>query len=124
MKLPSFIRLLALGCVASLAFFVTPSTFAADAKTLPLSHTIEKVEGHESTPFVLHVKNDSQETLHLSGKVLLAVVNHATDKAKMLKEHKLEAGKTWKIKDLTAGDKVVISAAGYSDLTIEVPMKP
>jgi len=125
-----FRSLVAFACASSLAFAIVPAlsavepTLAARAdKALPLSHTFEKVESTEGKPFVLNLRNDSNASLKLSGKVLLSVVNHAMDKARPLPEHTLEAGKTWSIPGLTADDKVIISSAGYADLEIRVPFK-
>jgi hypothetical protein len=101
----------------------SPPQSRADAPALPVSHSFEKVESANGTPFVLKVKNDSKVTLKLSGRVLLSVVNHAMDKARKLPEHSLEAGKTWEITELTADDKVVLSATGYAPLEIRVPFK-
>lgn len=129
----SFLRALLAGtCLATAAFF-TSAAFAADSAkqphadkatpALPLSHTFEKSADGGATPFVLKVKNDSKATLQLSGHVLLSVVNHAMDKARKLPDHTLEAGKTWTITELTADDKVILSAAGYAPLEIRVPFK-
>ena len=129
---PSLLRrLLALACIAGLPFVAVSVSAAdasaqqprADAQVLPLSHSFEKVESAHGTPFVLKVKNDSKVTLKLSGHVLLSVVNHAMDKARKLPDVSLEAGKTWTIAELTADDKVVLSAAGYAPLEIRVPFK-
>lgn len=123
-------RLLALACLAGLPFAAV-SAFAdtaaphakADALALPLSHTFEKVESTNGTPFVLKVKNDGKATLKLSGHVLLSVVNHAMDKARQLPEHTLDAGATWTISELTADDRVILKADGYAPLEIRVPFK-
>ena len=126
-------RLLVLACVAGLPFVAVSVHAAGDAASqpradqplpaLPLSHTFEKSPDGGATPFVVNVKNDSKATLKLSGHVLLSVVNHASDKARKLPDHSLEAGKTWTITELTADDKVILSAAGYAPLEIRVPFK-
>jgi hypothetical protein len=129
----SFLRvLLASSCLAAAAF-LTSSALAADsanqpradkvAPALPLSHSFEKSADAATTPFVLKVKNDSKATLQISGHVLLSVVNHAMDKARKLPDHSLEAGQTWTITELTADDKVILSAPGYAPLEIRVPFK-
>lgn len=130
MKITSRLRFLVLSCAAGLALAVAPSVSAAEVtpvpradKALPLSHVFEKVESKDGTPFVLKVKNDSKETLKLSGRVLLAVVNHAMDKARKLPEQTLAPGETWTISGLTADDRVQINAAGYAELEIRVPFK-
>jgi len=116
--------LVALACAFALSLLSLPALQAADGKTLPLSSTIEKVASTDGTPFVVHLKNDSKETLKLSGKVLLSVVNHAMDKARTLPEQTLEAGKVWTITNLSADDKVIVSAAGFAPLEVKVPIKP
>ncbi|HWA24775.1 MAG TPA: hypothetical protein VG734_03800 [Lacunisphaera sp.] len=124
-SLPAITRrhaLLGLLCAFTLALVAAPASRAAD-KPLPLSPTFEKVESSEGTPFVLKLKNDSKETLKVSGKVLLAVVNHATDKARALPEHTLAAGEVWTITGLSADDKVLVSAAGHAQLEVRVPFR-
>lgn len=97
---------------------------AADkAAVLPLTGTFEKVTGTEGAPFVLKLKNDSKSTLKVSGKVLLAVVHHAMDKARVLPEQTIEAGAVWTIKDLSGDDKVILTAAGFAPLEFKVPFK-
>jgi hypothetical protein len=120
--------LLALVCALGFSFVSAPAVIAADSvvkqpladKALPLSSSFEKVASTEGTPFVLKLKNDSKETLKLSGKVLLSVVHHAMDKARVLPDHELAAGQVWTIKDLSAQDKVLISAPGFAPLEIVV----
>ena len=114
--------LLALACAFGLALVSVPALQAAD-KALPLTATFEKVASTEGTPFVLHLKNDSKATLKVSAKILLSVVHHAMDKARVLPEHTLEAGQSWTIADLSADDKVIVSAAGFAPLEIKVPFK-
>lgn len=121
---PSRRGFLAAICALGLMLLSVAGLQAADkAPALPVSHSFTKVESHEGTPFVLHVKNDSKETLHVSGKVLLAVVNHAMDKARVLPEHTLKAGESMTVTGLAGDDKVVLSATGFETLTIAVPFK-
>ena len=115
--------LLALACAFVLSLVSVPALQAADLKPLPLTATFEKVASTEGTPFVLHLKNDSKDTLKLSGKVLLSVVNHAVDKARVLPEKSVEAGKVMTVTGLTGDDKVLVSAAGYAPLEVKVPFK-
>lgn len=114
--------LLALACAFVLALVAAPATQAAE-KALPLSPTFAKVESSEGTPFVLKLKNDSKTSLKLNGKVLLAVVNHAMDKARALPEQTLGAGEVWTITGLAGDDKVVVTAAGHAPLELKVPFK-
>jgi hypothetical protein len=125
----SALTLLALACAFGL--MVATVTATADSvavqpladQALPLSSTFEKVESTEGTPFVLNLKNDSQATLKVSGKVLLSVVHHAMDKARVLPEQTIEAGQVWSIKGLAADDRVILTAAGYAPLEVKVPFK-
>jgi len=114
--------LLALACAFALSLVSVPALQAAD-KALPLTPTFEKVASTEGTPFVLHLKNDSKDTLKLNGKVLMAVVNHAMDKARALPAETLDAGKVWTVTQLAADDKVIITAAGFAPLEVKVPFK-
>ena len=50
-----------------------------------------------------------------------SVVFHADAKVKTLPTHALDAGQIWTIKDLSAGDKLSISADGFSKLELTVP---
>jgi hypothetical protein len=121
---------LALACAIGLTLASVPAMIAADtsakqpladkAPALPLTATFEKVASTEGTPFVLKLKNDSKDTLKLSGKVLLSVVHHAMDKARVLPDQVLEGGQVWTIKDLSAQDKVLVTAAGFAPLEVVV----
>ena len=116
--------LLALACAFSLILAPLANLQAADkAAALPLTPTFEKVTGTEGAPFVLKLKNDSKATLMVSGKVLLAVVHHAMDKARVLPEQAVEAGQMMTIKDLSAEDKIVLTAPGFAPLELSVPYK-
>ena len=114
--------LLALACAFGLALVSVP-TLQAGEKALPLTPTFEKVAGAEGAPFVLKLKNDSKVTLKVSGKVLLAVVHHAMDKARVIPEQAVEAGQSMTIKELSAEDKIVLTADGYAPLELKVPFK-
>ena len=128
MKSLSKTALLTLGCALSLVLFSAPALRAADpataaaAKKLPLTATIEKAAhpAENTPPFILTLKNDSKATITVSAKVLLSVVAHNVDKARIVPAHAIEAGKTMKIADLAALDKVVVSSEGYAPLEIKV----
>jgi hypothetical protein len=93
----------------------------ADAKVpLPLTSVIEKVTGAEKGPYVLKLKNESKAEVKVTAKILLAVFEHGEDKAKHLPAHTIEAGKTWKIADLAAEDKVIVTADGFAPLEIVI----
>ena len=114
--------LLALACAFVLSLVAIPALQAAD-KPLPVTATFEKVTSAEGTPFVLHLKNDSANTLKLSGKVLLSVVNHASDKARAIPEQAVDAGKVLTVAGLAGDDKVIVNAAGFAPLEVKVPFK-
>jgi len=118
--------LLALGCAFGLALVPSPSLKAADTamaekmQCVPLTATFAKVADAEKAPYVLTLKNDSKDTIKASAKVLLAVAFHAEAKARTIPELVIEAGKSGTIADLAAGDKVVVSAAGFCPLELTV----
>jgi hypothetical protein len=114
--------LLTVACVFGLMLLPVAALNAAD-KALPLTGTFEKVGDNTSAPFVLTVKNTSKESIKVSGKVLLAVVHHAMDKARTLPEQTIEAGGTWSIKGLVADDRVILTAPGYAEIEFRVPFK-
>jgi hypothetical protein len=123
--------LIALGCAFSLALVQIPALKAADAAAaqppackapcLPLTATYEKVTGGEMGPYVLNLKNDSKDTLKVSAKILLSVAFHMGSKHWDLPEHVIEAGQVWRIPDLSAGDKVTLTAQGFAPLDLTVP---
>ena len=114
------LRLMALAL--GLALLAAPALRAADAApALPVTTSFEKVAGTEGAPYVLTVKNTSQDTLTVTAKVLLSVTFHAENKARNLPAQGIEAGKEWKISDLSADDKVILSAPGFATLEVTVP---
>ena len=128
-RLPRRNVLLVLGCTLSLVLLplqalqaapATPATATVTAPALPLSHTLVKVTGGEKGPFVLTLKNDSKAAVTVHAKILLAVAYHAESKAKLLPAQKIDAGHDWKIADLAAEDKVILTAEGFAPLTIVV----
>jgi hypothetical protein len=118
--------LIALGFALGLAVVAIPALKAADAAmadkalSLPLTATFEKVAGAETAPYVLTLKNDSMKAVNASAKILLAVAFHAEAKARNVPECVIDPGKTCSIKDLAAGDRVVVSAKGFAPLELTV----
>jgi hypothetical protein len=123
--------LIALGCALSLALVQTPALKAADpaapqapavkAPSLPVTATFEKVAGAESGPYVLNLKNVSQDALKVSAKILLAVAFHMDSKARIVPAHVIDPGQVWSIADLAAGDRITLTAEGFSPLELTVP---
>jgi hypothetical protein len=118
---------LALGSVFSLAFVAAPALRAADeptapaaVKTLPVKTSIKKSKKDTGSVFELKVKNESGEALSVSAQVLLSVAFHATNKARNLPAHTLKPGKSWHIKELSAEDKVILTAEGYAPLEVTI----
>ena len=121
--------LLVLGCTLSLVLLPlqalqaapdAPAATTVAAPTLPLSHSLAKVTGGEKGPFVLTLKNDSKAAVTVHAKILLAVAFHAESKAKNLPAQKIDAGHDWKIADLAAEDKVILTAEGFAPQTIVI----
>ncbi len=107
---------IALGCL------LLPSLHAADkAAALPVTTSFEKTSNPAHAPISLKAKNTAKESLTVSGKVLLAVVHHATDKARPLPETTLKPGEVLTVADLSPEDKVILSAHGFETLTLDVP---
>jgi hypothetical protein len=72
-------------------------------------------------PYVLNLKNDSKDALVVTASIHLSVAFHANKKDRRIPSHTLEAGQTWTIPDLAAGDKVTVTAEGYASLELTVP---
>lgn len=123
--------LIALGWACSLAIVQLPVLKAADAAaspppadkapSLPLTATFEKGTAHEMGPYVLKLKNTSKDALKVSAKILLSVAFHMGSKHWDLPEHVIDPGQVWSIPDLSAGDKVTLTAQGFAPLELVVP---
>jgi hypothetical protein len=122
--------LIALGCAFSLALVSMPALKAADAAavpppavkapSLPLTSTFEKGTAAERGPYVLKLTNTSKDALKVNAKILLSVAFHMGSKNWDLPEHVIGPGQVWTIPDLTAGDKVTITAPGFAPLELTV----
>jgi hypothetical protein len=123
--------LLALGFACAFALARTPALRAADSAlltpaddkgaALPVTYTFDKSADADTGPYVLNLKNTSNSSITVSGKILLSVFFHADSKARAVPEHVIEAGQTWAISGLAANDKVVLSAPGFASLELTVP---
>lgn len=118
---------LAAAFVLTMAVAQMPTLHAAPAAAAtnkaPLKHTFRKDKKAEAGPYVLTLKNTSEQPLKISGQVLLAVAFHATDKARAIAEETIAPGKSLKISDLASADKVTIKVEGYDTLELVVPTK-
>ena len=94
---------------------------AGKAPSLPLTATFEKGTAREMGPYVLKFKNDSKDALKVSAKILLSVAFHMGSKNWDLPEHVIDPGQVWAIPDLSAGDKISITAQGFAPLELVVP---
>lgn len=122
---------IASACAVVFALVQTPVVFASDALSLrqmddkapalPLSATFTKNASSDAGPYVLTLLNTGKSTLTVSGKVQLAVQSHAGLKTRDIPSHAIEAGKDWAISDLSAGDKVTLTADSYAPLELTVP---
>jgi hypothetical protein len=127
------IALLALGCAfaINLAVVQVPAVKAAEtaalqpaadkAPALPLTATFEKGTAADKGPYVLKLTNTSKDTVKVSAKILLSVAFHMGSKNWDLPEHAIEAGQVWTIPDLSAGDKITVTAPGFAPLELVVP---
>ena len=121
--------ILALGSAFSLALFVAPAARAetpalrplADSAAVPVTATFEKVSADGVNGYALNLKNVSSDTLKLTVTITPSVVFHADAKVKTLPEHAVDAGQTWTIKDMAAGDKLSVAADGFAKLELTVP---
>lgn len=122
--------LFALGCAFGLAIVQSPSLKADDtaalrpvadkAPNLPVTATFEKAADADRAPYVLKLKNDSQDALKVSAKVLLSVAFHMESKARNIPEHVIDPGQVWTISELAAGDKVIVTAKDFAPLELTV----
>lgn len=94
---------------------------ADKAPSLPLTATFEKGTAHEMGPYVLKLKNDSKDAIKVNVKILLSVAFHMGSKHWDLPEHVIDPGQVWTIPDLSAGDKLTITAQGFAPLELTVP---
>jgi hypothetical protein len=122
--------LLALGCAFGLAIGQVPVAGAAaavlyprddKAPSLPLTSTFDKGTDPNEGPYVLNLKNVSKDSLKVSVSIHLSVAFHANKKDRTLPDHVIEPDQVWTVSDLAAGDKVTVTADGYSPLELTVP---
>ena len=114
-------KLLSATALIALAFVAAPTLQASDkAPALPMTATFTKAASAEKPPFVLNLKNDSKAALKVSAKVLLSVVAHNADKARMVPAEVVAPGHTMTISGLAALDKVTVMADGFAPLELEV----
>jgi hypothetical protein len=119
---------LALGCMSIVAPLsisyaaepVTPPVAATSSRALPLTHRFEKVAGAENGPYVLKLKNSSKQNLEVEAKILLSVGIHVDTKTRLIPVHAIKPSETWSIRDLAAGDKVIVSSKGFASLELTV----
>jgi hypothetical protein len=130
LKLIARTALASLGCAFAFTLLPVPSANASDvpalkalddkAPSLPLTASFAKTEG-EDGPYVLSLKNTSDNSIKVSGKVLLSVFFHADSKSRAIPEHAVDAGQVWTIPGLAANDKVILTATGFAPLELTVP---
>ncbi len=123
--------LMALSCALCLAIVQIPAVKAADAvalrpvedkaPSLPLSYSFEKVTDGENGPYLLKLKNTSNDAVRASAQILSSVASHENSKVRNIPEHAIDPGQVWTIDELAATDKVTISATGFAPLELTVP---
>ena len=120
--------LIALGCALSLVIVPVATLKANDAPpaatkapSLPLTATFEKVATAEKgAPFVLKLTNTSKAAVTVSAKILLSVVVHSAPNSRSVPAHAIAPGQTWTISELSALDKVTVTAEGFAPLELTV----
>jgi hypothetical protein len=92
------------------------------AKALPLTTAFEKGEpGENGGPYTLVLKNTSGVALKLKATIIWSVASHNRANTINLPEHEIAAGGDWKISDLAAHDRVILSAEGFEKLEVTTP---
>ena len=104
---------------APLVLTVESGAASDNSPSLPLSAAFSKIAGADA-PYVLTLKNESAASVTATAKVLLAVAFHADAKARTVADHAIGPGETWTISDLSKGDRVTVSAAGFAPLVLSV----
>src|ERR1017187_8762579 len=118
--------LIALACAFSLAIAQSPMAKAGDtaalrplddkAPSLPLTASFEKGSDPSVGPYILNLKNVSNDSIKVSVKILLSVTFHANTKDRNITDHVIDPGQVWAITYLAAADKVTIPAEGFAPL--------
>jgi hypothetical protein len=90
------------------------------APSLPVEATFSKVKSEEAPPYVLTLKNTSNQAIEVNVTILLSVMSHNREKARHVPTHVIEAGKSWKVEGLAAADKVTVAAKGFAPLELVV----
>jgi hypothetical protein len=126
------IALIFVGGSLALIGSLVPATRAADhpvgqtladkAPSLPVSTSFDKVtSGDDSGLYVLSIKNTSSDSLKVSATIVSSVTFHGNSKTQTITDHPIDAGQTWTIAKLAAGDKVTLTAAGFDPLELTAP---
>jgi hypothetical protein len=123
--------LIVLGCSLILAVAQVQAVKAADtavlqpledkAPALPLTYAFEKVTEGENGPYILKLKNASNDAIKVSAQVLSSVTFHANSRIRNFPDHVIDPGQVWTITELAASDKVTVSAKGFAPLELTVP---
>lgn len=92
------------------------------AKALPLTTSFTKGEpGENGGHYVLNLKNTSHDALKVKATIVWSVASHNRANTINLPEHEIAAGGDWKISDLAAHDRVILSAEGFEKLEVTTP---
>lgn len=88
----------------------------------PLKATFAKdASGKTEGPYVLELANTSAHAVKVGATVDLSVVVHNRPKSRTVAAQSVEPGKSLRIDDLSAGDKVTVTAEGFEPLHLTVP---
>jgi|CZKI01.1.fsa_nt_gi hypothetical protein len=123
--------LVVLGCSFILAVAQVQAVKAANtavlqpledkAPALPVTCTFEKVTEGENGPYILKLKNVSNNAIAVSVQVLSSVTFHANSRIRNFPDHVIDPGQVWTITELAASDKVTVSAKGLAPTELAVP---
>lgn len=94
---------------------------ADKAPAAPLKAAFTKDDsGKNEAPYSLTLTNTGEHAVKVAANIDLSVVVHNRPKSRDVAAQVIEPGKSLKIDDLAAGDKVTVTADGYEPLHLTV----
>ena len=101
----------------------TAVTAADDAMpALPLKAEFGKgTPGENGGPYAVTLTNTSDKALTVNATIIWSVTSHNRPRTIELPAKEIAAGGTWKIDDLAAEDRIVLTAEGYAKLELKTP---
>ena len=100
----------------------TSKSTSDKAAKLPLDPVFKKETSGESKGlYILTLKNVSEHPVKVGGTIAQSVVSHSRPKTITLEVQTIAPGKTRKIEQLAAQDKLTLTAEGFEPLDLTVP---